>query len=423
MKDDPVPTAQKDAKPADNKESKDVPVVYALSPPQPEPVAAHLVLPEIKVFVHLLITQFVVDQKAKEESIKSFTSLKKLLDSYNRRTLDHFSARVYYLWSLVYERVGQLANIRDDLLLAHRTAALQHNDPGTASLIIAILRNYLHYNLFEQAAKFHDKAPFPAGRTNNEMARYLYYQGRIEAVQLRYSDAYTSLSQAIRKAPVKSALGFRQRANKLVCIVQLLMGDIPERALFRQADVKRSLKPYFRLTQAVRVGDVAAFRDVQSKFKEVFVRDGTLSLIVRLYQNVIKTGLRKINLSYSRISIKDIIQKLNMHGMEKKSEDAEKDMEYIVAKAIHDGVIDAVIDHKGKFVYSKENIDIYSTNEPQAAFHKRIRFCMDVHNEAVKAMQFPHQAYKPKVEFEAFLDDEDDLESDSKEKPSLDEDH
>jgi len=156
----------------------------------------------------------------------------------------------------------------------------------------------------------------------------------------------------------------------------------------------------------------------------VFVRDGTFSLIVRLYQNVIKTGLRKINLSYSRISFKDILLKLNMQGMEKKSEDAEKDMEYIVAKAIHDGVIDAVIDHKGKFVYSRENVDVYSTNEPQAAFHKRIRFCMDIHNEAVKALQFPPNAYKPKVEFESFTpDDDDELDTDKEKPPLVDDDH
>src|SRR5690242_8895993 len=82
-----------------------------------------------------------------------------------------------------------------------------------AALINNLLRNYLHYNLFEQAGKFLAKAPFPANRPNNESARYAYYQGRIEAMQLRYSDAYGSLSQAIRKAPVKSALGFRQRVT------------------------------------------------------------------------------------------------------------------------------------------------------------------------------------------------------------------
>ena len=32
--------------------------------------------------------------------------------------------------------------------------------------------------------------------------------------------------------------------------------------------------------------------------------------------------------------------------------------------------------------------DIYSTGEPQAAFHARIAFCLDLHNEAVKAMRY-----------------------------------
>ena len=31
-----------------------------------------------------------------------------------------------------------------------------------------------------------------------------------------------------------------------------------------------------------------------------------------------------------------------------------------------------------------EAADIYSTQEPQAAFHARIAFCLDTHNEAVK---------------------------------------
>lgn len=34
--------------------------------------------------------------------------------------------------------------------------------------------------------------------------------------------------------------------------------------------------------------------------------------------------------------------------------------------------------------FAKDNIDTYATTDPQQAFHKRITFCMDVHNEAVK---------------------------------------
>ena len=40
-------------------------------------------------------------------------------------------------------------------------------------------------------------------------------------------------------------------------------------------------------------------------------------------------------------------------------------------------------------------VDLYSTEEPQKAFHKRIAFCLDVHNEAVKSMRYPPDAVTP----------------------------
>jgi len=113
-------------------------------------------------------------------------------------------------------------------------------------------------------------------------------------------------------------------------------------------------------------------------------------LILRLRHNVIKTGLRKINLSYSRISLADISAKLQLENAE--------DVEFIVAKAIKDGVIDAVINHEKGFIQSRENQDIYSTREPQQAFHKRITFCLHTHNEAVKAMTFPESSQKELLE-------------------------
>jgi 26S proteasome regulatory subunit N3 len=83
-------------------------------------------------------------------------------------------------------------------------------------------------------------------------------------------------------------------------------------------------------------------------------------------------------LSYSRISLKDICLKLQL--------DSEEDAEYIVAKAIRDGVIDAVIDHEHGYIKSRENVDVYSTQEPQNAFHQRISFCLNLHNESIKVI-------------------------------------
>jgi len=75
--------------------------------------------------------------------------------------------------------------------------------------------------------------------------------GRIKAIQLDYSEAFRHLQQAARKAPqAPAAPGFQQSVHKLMVIVQLLLGDIPERALFRQPVLRKPLVPYLQLTQS-----------------------------------------------------------------------------------------------------------------------------------------------------------------------------
>jgi 26S proteasome regulatory subunit N3 len=108
--------------------------------------------------------------------------------------------------------------------------------------------------------------------------------------------------------------------------------------------------------------------------------DRTFNLIVRLRHSVIRTGLRRVSLAYSRISLADVATKLGLPSAE--------DAEFVVAKAIRDGAVDAVIDREEGVVRSARAAGVYLTAEPQAAFHARIAFCMDVHNEAVRAMRF-----------------------------------
>lgn len=36
------------------------------------------------------------------------------------------------------------------------------------------------------------------------------------------------------------------------------------------------------------------------------------------------------------------------------------------------------------FLHLQEHIDIYSTKEPQEAFHQRIQFCLDLYTQSVK---------------------------------------
>jgi len=110
-------------------------------------------------------------------------------------------------------------------------------------------------------------------------------------------------------------------------------------------------------------------------------------LIQRLRHNVIKTGLKKINVSYSRISIKDICDKLSLDNVE--------DAEFVISKAISDGIIEAKINHEDSYAASNPQSDVYATTEPQDSFRDRISFCLQLHNDSVKSMRYHEQEKKP----------------------------
>ncbi|KAK4056870.1 26S proteasome non-ATPase regulatory subunit [Microbotryomycetes sp. JL221] len=341
-------------------------------------------LPEGDVYVALLVVLWLLDQGQFDKGKELCNSLISLVSSLNRRTMDQLSSKVYFYWVRLHEAAGDdTAPLRTTLLAAQRTAALRHDDDLQATLLPLLLRNYLEHRLYDQADRLVSKTTFPEGTAGNaQLARWYYYVGRIRAIQLNYTDAHTNLQQAIRRAPeAKNAPGFLQTAHKLSIVVELLMGEIPERRIFREPVLRKALVPYLEIVQAVRVGDITKFNTALTEHADTFQRDATSSLIVRLRHNVIKTALRTISLAYSRISLADVSSKLHL--------DSEEDAEYIVAKAIRDGVIEATIDHEKGYMQSKETGDVYQTNEPQQAFDTRIKFLLDLHNQSVKAMRYP----------------------------------
>lgn len=346
--------------------------------------------PEVEMYAYVLTLLYLSDTKQWQLVKAVSTKALERLTAFNRRTMDLLSARVYFYYSLSYEHTGDLNIIRSTLLALHRTCVLRHDALGQETLMNLLLRNYLAYNLYDQAEKFRSKAhKAEQWRSPQQYCRYLYYLGRIRTIQLEYSEAKDCLQQAVRKGP-QSAHGFRITVSKWLILVRLLLGEIPERSEFAQLGLFVALQPYFQLALAVKGGDLVAFAKVAEGQAGVFKGDSVLSLVTRLHHNVIRTGLRRINLAYSRISLADIATKLGLQSAE--------DAECIVAKAIRDGGIDAVLDHEAGFMASRERRDVYSTGEPRAAFHARIAFCLDLHNDAVKAMRYEPDAHKKRLE-------------------------
>jgi len=364
---------------------EDVPMQAEDSPAQPAYTESST--PEVELFAFMLVATYLVDKKAYQQLTDVTTRATERLSTFNRRTLDVIAARIYSYHSWGYESQGKLQDIRSTLLALHRTASLRHDSFGQETLLNLLLRNYLHYGLYDQAEKFRSKAVKEEGvwRSHQQYVRYLYYVGRMRAIQLEYSEARDCLQQASRKAPT-SALGFRVAADKWLILVRLLLGEVPERVEFAAPGLARALRPYFELTSAVRSGDLVAFGQVEARHSAVFAGDATRNLVTRLHHNVLRTGLRRLSTAYSRISLADVAAKLHLPSAE--------DAECIVAKAIRDGGIDAVIDREAGAMVSREQQDVYSSAEPAEAFHARVAFCLDLHNEAVKAMRFEPDAHK-----------------------------
>jgi 26S proteasome regulatory subunit N3 len=357
--------------------------------------------PELEAYLTLLLLSMLTQPLRQRshpkraeysEMVRSLSSrMIDVVTAANRRTLDFFQARAYALLACAHEASSQpLLLLQPRLAAAYRTSTLRHDEFGQAVYLNLLLRCYLGFSIsgevepslvnIESAQSLITKTAFPEGASNSQFVRYLLYTGRVHAVQLRYSDAYRSLLQAVRKSPT-GAVGFRTLAQKFAIVVQLLMGEIPERSDFALPESKIALAPYLVLSRAVRHGDIAEFKATVATHSAVFARDSTLTLVQRLEANVIKSGLRRIAMSYSRISFAAIAQRLARGSAE--------DAEFLCAQAVRDGIIDAVLHHDTGYLESRVMPNIYSGKEPQENFKRRIDFCLTVHDESQRAMRFP----------------------------------
>ncbi|CAI4229163.1 unnamed protein product [Auanema sp. JU1783] len=340
---------------------------------------------ESDLYLNLLVLVYLIDQEKLNEAKDAAELLISKVDQSEKRSHDPIVAKAYFYLALVHEKLGRFHELTSYFNSRLRTSTLRHLYESQATLIFTLLRCYLLNKQYISAAKLVSKVTFPENANNNDLARYLYYQGRIKALQLDYAAAAGYFLQAMRKAPQEAAIGFKQNAQKWVVVIGLLQGEIPERSTFRQPIYRKCLYPYLELTQAVRVGDLAHFNKVLDQYGTKFEKDETLTLIVRLRQNVIKTAVKQISLAYSKIAIKDIGKKLQINS--------DVDTEYMVAKAIATGAIDAYITSDTKdgerYMKSSETVDVYRTAEPLHHFDSRIKYCLELHNQALKALRFP----------------------------------
>lgn len=338
----------------------------------------------VEVYAWLLLTYWLVKAGRYAEVVQTAERALVLCSATgHQRVLDPIQAKLFFYQALGHEKLGMLVDLRHKLMVALRTTSLRHDYDSNAVIYNWILRSYVLCEQHDLASKFVGKSQFPAGANGAQSARYHYYMARVEAVQTNYEAARDHLSQAITKAPhVDASIGLLQSAQKLLVVVQLLLGDIPERGLFEQPKLARPLQPYFALCQAVRLGDLARFQKVLADFHAQFKGDRNDSIITRLHQNVLRAGLKRLNFAYSRIPLAEVSRKLGLPSVD--------DAEFVVMKAIKDGVIDATVDHAQQFMQSNAIVNSYYTQEPHGHLHHRIQTAQHIYKQSMMAMRYPN---------------------------------
>ena len=414
----PVPhsngSAAATARPADD--SKEASTTTAPPPYVPPASGTN---PEVEVFASLVAATHLLDAGHPAEAAPLAAAAAARARAANRRTLDALAARVAAALSLAHERKGTLAEARPALLELHRLACARRDEPGQEALLNLLLRNYLGCGLVAQAEALRAAARRPdPPRSPQQFARYLFYLGRIRASRLEYPEAREALLQASRKAPTVGANGFRLACAKWLTLVRLLLGDVPRLSELAEAGASCSkvssssaaaaastastattttiiekhpdepfvspddgpLGAYVALARAVRAGDLQAFADAAAAGADAFAADETLPLVGRLRHAVIRAGLARASAAYARIPLSLLAHRLGLPTAE--------DAEAVAAKAIADGSLAATIDHDGGFLEAGSGAGGYEGAGPRDALHARTAFCLEIHNEAVRALRY-----------------------------------
>lgn len=367
-----------------------------------------LVKDEILAFTHLLIQLYLLDSD-QISTLNEFNQkelIQKVFLKYNKN-LDLINAKIWFYIQLADEKLNDKQNyeVVEQMLKYLKVAVLKHDPETQVSIICGILRAYLLRGDILSASEFVSKVEYPTNfnvSTSLE-ARYLFYMAKIFAIQLEYDTANDYIVAAIRKAPTngEDSKGFLQIANKLKCVIDLLMGNIPELSFFKNKSIEGEvIKPYFLLTKSVKLGDLTSFTNIINKYKAFFMKDDLYLLSVRLRSNVLKTGIKIICKTYSKIHLRDICLKLKL--------DSEQTTEYIVAKCIKDNIIEATINYETGVVETFKESVIYETKEPQDVFDQRIQFVTQMKNDCIRSLKYPERDDKQKTE-EDQDEDEDDI--------------
>lgn len=285
----------------------------------------------------LLFTQLLANKKFKEiNELMTEDLITSLVTS--ERKHDFFLSKIVLAMYLTVRFFNQESNMFLTMLTINKELNNEESIAVLSNIVIDMLYRAKKYEFIPNYILENINDP-------EQQAIHNYYRGRLHLVRGEYNKAYHFLQGSII---LSSNDVFVKYVEKCLIACLLLKSEL---SLLRTYCWTWKTRKYFELFECIKSGNMNLFEEIMERNCEDYVEDGLYSILVRLYENVIREGVRKIGLCFKRISLTDIAHLLGM-GLE--------DASSLLNKCIEDGFIFGFVEN-GIFnseVIKKENINI-----------------------------------------------------------------
>lgn len=297
-------------------------------------------------FAPLLVGSWFENNKIQE--IFNFLST---VDLYGQdRTFDFFVGKLVKYFYLSIKHLGGDITPIYKILCTNREYGNKYTIAIATNSILEYQINSHIYEIIDE--EINDKS---------ERCKYTFYLGFIYLVRGDYSMAMKYLDES-DILNTKQTLALLIKKCTIVC--KLHLGDF---SIFYP--YQNQLKPYFSLIGCVKRGDVKAFylhlEDQQSEY----LSNNLYFVVRRLLKNIVRVGLRKVAICYSRIQVADISDILGFN------------VEFILYKAIKDGEVKGFV-QDGIFYSQQENLNKFQCGD-------QLKEVINVRKQIQSMMKYP----------------------------------
>lgn len=243
--------------------------------------------------------------------------------------------------------------------------------------------------------------------------KYLFYKGVFYGRMGKLHLAYKFIGEALRKAPEKRGKNYSKGLEKYLLFVkkhlivlELLLNDTPSPKMFEE---EPKLWQYKKLVKLVLNGYTEQFENLLTKEKTNFQNDLVYPLMKQMHSIVIRNGLKKLSLAYTKISSNDILKKIHI------SKEENFELNSFLTKS-KEHIENFAIDQKNEIIEFVKTKEVYSDFKIREMLLSRVKHLNSLDEQVIKSLRYPEkrEVVKKQEEDEDYdeldfnFDDEDD---------------